>query len=99
MPPTINEQALSLARANKQAEPGIVKIFWFPDEQEIRLVELEKNMPATMSGNLEPFYFAPSPADGLFAPTAIALIRPEEYQRLLLPAGWVDWLQAQELPV
>lgn len=32
----MRNQALLLAKANKQAEPGITKVYWFPNEEEVR---------------------------------------------------------------
>lgn len=88
---TIEEQARSLAADNREAEPGIEKVYWFPHSEEIRLVSLFSNMPASGDGELHPFYFHPSPADGIFAPSRVALIRPEEFGKLGLPPDWGNW--------
>ena len=95
----IREQAKLLARENKTAEPGIRKVYWFPDAEEIRLVELEDDFVASLSGEVEPFYFAPSPEDGLEAPSAIDIIRTDEFGRLRLPEGWGSWEGAEELAI
>jgi hypothetical protein len=99
--PTIEqmrEQAMMLARENREAEPSIERIFWFPDTEEIRLVELTPQVPAS-GDRLQPFYFRAAPTDGIIAPSGIALIRPDEYRRLRLPEGWPTWDQAEELPL
>jgi hypothetical protein len=98
-PTAIKEQARELAFANKQAEPSIEKIYWFPSDEEIRLVELEKTTVPALSGCVEPFFFGPSPKDGLTVPFGIAIIQTEEFQKLQLPQGWGTWSDAVELEV
>jgi hypothetical protein len=92
---TINEateqQARSLAADNRKAEPSIIRMYWFPDEREVRLVGLSAEMPENGDRDLHPFYFQPSPQDGLPLPSRIALIRPDEFGTLVLPDGWGGW--------
>jgi hypothetical protein len=95
----IREQAVRLARENKRAEPGIVRVYWFPDENEVRLLELEAGIPPSAGDTVEPFHFAPSPRDNLRAPSGIALIRPDEFRKLELPEDWGDWDRAEELEI
>jgi hypothetical protein len=71
-----------------------IEAYWFPAEKEIRLVEIEANIGATQSGQLEPFYFQPSPTDGRDNVLAIAIIRPEEFGKLSLPPDWGTWDKA-----
>ena len=96
---TIREQAVLLARENKRSERGITKVYWFPDEREVRLIELEEGIPPTPGEDVEPFRFAASPEDQLMAPSGVALIRPDEFGKLNLPDDWGGWEAAQELPV
>ena len=84
----IRRMALDLARSNKLAEPEIIKIYWFPDDHEIRLVEVERTLSPSTSDYVEPFYFSASPRDLLLAPSAIALIRSDEAESLQLPDAW-----------
>ena len=93
----IRHEAEHLAKANREADPDIVEVFWFPAEDEIRLVEVVRNTLPTPSGELEPFYFAPSPADGIHLRSAVALITPREAGRLKLPSGWGTWKSAKKL--
>lgn len=93
----VHTVALVLAQDNKRAEPGITKVLWFPHDLEVRLVEIEDNLPASATGQVEPFYFDASPVDGVSAPSGIALIRPSEEGKLRLPDGWGDWASAVEL--
>ena len=95
----IRNQAVKLAHENKEAEPGIRKIYWFPDGREIRLVELEDELVPALSGHVEPFYFGPSPRDGLTAPSGIAIIRTDEFGNLDLPKEWGSWGDAVELEI
>jgi len=91
---TIEIQAKLLAADNKEAEPEIQRIYWFPDHDEVRLIVLDPSVPKEQDGIVHPFYFRPSPEDGLTAPSAIALIRPEEFGKLRLPHTWGDWSAA-----
>lgn len=95
----IKNQALLLAKENKRAEPGITKVFWFPDEHEVRLLELEDGIPPSPSDVVEPFRFAASTIDHLPAPSGIALIRPDEFRKLDLPESWGGWDSAEELEI
>jgi hypothetical protein len=95
--PAIERQARVLADDNRRAEPDIVRVFWFPNETEVRLVELSDQMPVTADGELHPFYFRPAPIDDLPAPSAVAIIRSSEFGQLRLPADWGSWADALEL--
>jgi hypothetical protein len=91
----IRAAAQKLAEANIEAASEIQEIYLFPDEEEIRLVEID---PTTLPGKeITPFYFAPDPADGIPFRSAIALIRPEEKERLSLPSGWGSWKSAVKI--
>jgi hypothetical protein len=93
----IERQARLLASENKNAEPAIEQVFWFPDEEEVRLVGTTPTVPESDDGELHPFYFRPDPRENLSAPSSIALIRPSEVGRLTLPRNWGDWRTAVEL--
>ena len=87
----VEQQARYLAADNYKAEPDIQKVYWFPDDEEVRLVELTPQIPVADNGALQPFYFNPSPEDGLPSPSAMALIQPQEFGRLSLPKRWGTW--------
>ena len=93
----IRKQAKELARDNKKAEPSIIKVYWFPHDKEVRLVELTDLVPESDDKELHPFFFRPSPQDNLPAPSGIAMIRPDEYGQLKLPDDWGGWDDAEEL--
>ena len=93
----VRKEAETLAKANRDADPEIEAVYFFPDDAEIRLVEVARDALPTDSDTVEPFYFAPSPADGLHFTSAIALIRREDVHALRLPPGWGTWGDAQKL--
>lgn len=91
----IASAAQRLAEANHEAEPHIEKIYLFPSDQEIRLVEVDPTTPP--SDEVEPFYFEPDLAGGIPFRSAIALIRPDEESRIKLPRGWGSWSAARQI--
>ncbi len=95
----IEKQAKRLAMENKKGEPEIKKIYWFPDVDEVRLLEIEDDFVTSASGAVEPFYFNASPKDDLPAPSGIAIIRTDEYKKLALPQDWGSWEDARELVI
>jgi hypothetical protein len=95
--PVIEKQARLLAEENRKADLDIGRVFWFPDESEVRLVELSEQMPASADGELHPFHFRAAPQDDLPAPSGVAIIRPDELNRLKLPARWGSWSDALEV--
>lgn len=94
---TIEQLARKLAKANREAEPEIEQVYWFPSESEVRLVEVQRTLPKVKEKRLQPFYFRPAPDQGLPAWMAIALIHPDEYRDLELPNGWGSWDDAKLL--
>ena len=95
----VERQAQLLAKDNKLAEPAIQRIFWFPDSEEVRLVELTNEIPVSGDGNLHPYYFRANITENLPVASGIALIRPEEFGKLRLPEKWGQWQSAVELKV
>lgn len=93
----IRKQAEFLATENRQADPEIRDVFWFPDHDEVRLVETSPDVPRSSDGQAHPFYFRPAPQDNLSAPSAIVLIRPDEVRQVRLPDGWGEWDDAIQL--
>ena len=93
----VREMAIRLARDNKEGEPTITRIFWFPDAEEVHLLEVDADM--TPSEEVLAFYFPPSKEVNIPLPSGIALIRPEEVRspKVKLPEGWGTWDDAEEL--
>jgi len=90
----VEKQARALAYDNRQSDSNIEKVYWFPNNKEVCLVYLEKNMIPALSGRVEPFYFTFSETDGSSIPAGIAIIEPEEFGNLKLPRGWCSWDKA-----
>jgi hypothetical protein len=93
----IEKQARLLADEALQGETDIEGVYWFPDDAEVRLIELTEMIPVTEDGAIRPFYFPASPRDDLPSPSGVALIRPAEFGRLALPQRWGDWQDAKLL--
>lgn len=90
--------ARMLAEAAREAEPAMLKIFLFPSANEIRLLYVDATAhPAGEDEKIAPYYFRPSPNNGINFDSAVALIRPEEEGHLDLPAGWGTWKDAEVL--
>jgi hypothetical protein len=92
-----DDAARLLARENAESESAIEEILLFrdPQEQEIRLVELDStSLPADESRSVIPFYFAPDPPKVPYW-MAIALILPDEKGQLRLPERWGEWKDAK----
>jgi hypothetical protein len=88
-----------LVRENKESEPGIQEAYWFPNDEEIRLVETDENIPP--NDVVTPFYFgavySEHPDENIPFDSALAMIRPEEVGKLSLPEGWGSWDDAIKL--
>jgi hypothetical protein len=93
----IESQARMLAEENMKADPDILKVYWFPDEAEVRLIEVSQSIPSSTDNRVHPFYFRPDPASNLPAPSGIALIRDQEWATSTLPPDWGDWNRAKLL--
>lgn len=91
----MREIARKMARANRAADPGIKKVLWFPDENELRLVEIGED--AFSNEEVTPYHFGPVPAEGIPVPSGIAMVRPEEEGKIRLPEDWGDWNDGKEL--
>ncbi|HET6385206.1 MAG TPA: hypothetical protein VFJ58_17580 [Armatimonadota bacterium] len=77
---------------NSQAEESLRKVYLFPDKNEARLVYVDSTIaPIRPEERIAPLYFAASPADGLTAKSAMALIAPEDDQKGPLPESWGTW--------
>jgi len=91
--------ARELARTHARVERSKMKEIWlFPDEEEreIRLVEVETVAPHH-EGEIPAYRFPPDPKSRIPFWVAIAVIRPEDKERLEPPAGWGDWSGARKI--
>ena len=78
-----------LAESNREAEPTITRILWFPHPEQVRLVEVTDDTGAAEDGFLRPYYY--SGAGDFPHISALSLVRPEEVGALRLPEGWGGW--------
>lgn len=86
----IEAAARRLAEANAKSEASISKIYWFPDQKQIRLVEVDLESIKSSDSTIRPFYF--NPVEEVPYPSGIALIHPDEEGRKELPREWkVTW--------
>jgi hypothetical protein len=92
---TVLEEARRLALEAKKTDPNIAKIYWFPDDEEVHLIMIDKNAVSSGAERVEPFYFDSTTTDPM--PAGIAIIGPDEYRKLILPPGWVDWDNGKEI--
>jgi hypothetical protein len=91
------KEAKYLAMEARQASPDITRVLWFPDDQEVRLVEVTEEVPVYMEEELYPFYFRASPEDDLPLPSGVVMIRPDEVGKFAPPKEWGTWDDAVEL--
>lgn len=98
-PPDLDmrEQAKKVALEIRQTHSSVERILWFPDNSELRIIEIDGNTIKSPTTEIEPFYFDPTAS--LPVPSGIAIIRPDEYGELLLPEGWGDWSDGLEVEV
>ena len=93
---SLQEVAERLAQESARAEPELLRVYRFPSETEIRLIQVDPFAPPMHPGDeVAPFYFEPSKAAGIPYPSAVALIRPEEDGKFPLPPNWGDWKDAK----
>jgi hypothetical protein len=87
---TLEDTARELAQANAKAEPTILRIYWFPHSDQIRLVEIDEEALRDDDETIHPFYFRPT-EDVPFT-SGIALLPPSEEKKKLVPQDWGgDW--------
>jgi hypothetical protein len=95
----IQKQAQLLAEEARRTDPSIIKFYWFPAENEVRLVEVATDMQASPDDEVQPFYFPAAPQYNMPALSGVALIRDGEDGKLKLPQGWGTWDNAELLNV
>lgn len=91
---SVLDAAKKLASENIKYEPKLIRIYRFPSNKEIRLVEIDPNtLPVK---RVTPYYFRADPVGGYPYPIAMSLITPEdEAKRIPLPRGWGKWEDAE----
>ncbi len=96
--PTKDEEAMTLAQKHYQIEAGLTQFFRITGSAEVELRPLEpikllEVNEDTVPLGIMPIQFGPSPASGLYYPSIILEVTPDEFQRiqnqeLKLPNGW-----------
>lgn len=86
--PSIREAAERLARFHREADPGVVKIIWFPNDREVRLVDVDETAaPHESEGRIVPYLFGADAAVGVPFPSGVAVVTPGDLS-LPPPEGW-----------
>ncbi len=90
----IEVAAKRLAEENARFETTISRIYWFPDPEQIRLVEVDSEAIMTDDDAIMPFYF--NPVKDVPFPSGVALIHPEQVGKKSLPSEWqTEWSQGK----
>ncbi len=100
-----NAAADSLAQAHFSVDPGVQLIFRLLAEADremdpkepIKLLEVNEN---AVGGGVRPLFFGPHPASGMFFPSVIVDVTPEEYEEILNKPGMIPngWRLGPEIP-
>ncbi len=95
----VKEAADRLAAANTAEEENIKEVYWFPDDNIVRLIEVDASYPNYLPSEDQAaaFYFGPDDSIGMPLPSGVALINPEEVGRVKPPEGWGEWDQAVKI--
>lgn len=92
----VYKAAKILARYNAESEPNITEIYFFPSDEEIRLIELDRSaMPS--EDFIAPFYFPPDPENNIPFSSGIALIPPDDKEKYDPPSTWGKWNDAKKI--
>jgi len=95
----IEQAARQLARKHAERESNqIIEIWLFPDQdnKEVRLIELD-NTAMPHKDRISAYGFPPYSGSRIPFRVAIAVIRPDEKDRLEPPVGWGNWNQAKRI--
>ncbi len=93
---SMQDMAQRLVEQSISNEPAITRIYQFPSDDEVRLLEVDITVAPVREGEaIAPFYFARDPKSGLNHRSAIALIAPEDVSQASLPPDWGSWEDAQ----
>ena len=93
----MRELAIKLAKENVESEPAIQEVLWFPDNEELRLVEVLPDAVKSEEKEVMAFHFGPDTHGGFPVPMAIALVRPEEVRKIRTPDDWGEWEIAERV--
>lgn len=88
----IAECVLRLVRETWETNQDVQDVYWFPDETEIRLIEITPNQVIGLCGEVEPFYF--DATKEVPYPFGLAVINTNDVGKLRLPPRWGEWNDA-----
>jgi hypothetical protein len=89
-----SDDARRIAQENFEFNSELVEAYWFPHPEEYRLVYVDPYVvPAEEKLPLFQFKLQDTPTH--VATLMVAVIRPEEVGKLLLPEGWGEWHNAK----
>jgi hypothetical protein len=92
----IQSVAKRLVARHAKAEPSLREALLFPADDEIRLVEVDRDaLPS--EGTVTPYGFGADVVDGIPYKMWIALILPEDKNKATLPEGWGTWRDAMSI--
>jgi hypothetical protein len=96
---TTKEAAEEIARENAEDNTEISEIWLFPDDREVRLIEIDETaMPYPPDANrISAYSFPPYPGTRSPFRFAVAVIRSEDKKRLDPPRGWGTWDDAEKI--
>lgn len=84
-----------LADAARENEPAIERVLLFPSAEDVRLLYIDPTArPTPEDETIAPYYFGPNVRSGIRHSSAVALILPQEVDKLRLPTGWGRWEDA-----
>lgn len=90
----IQDAALDLAISSAESDPTIRKIYWFPNDQQVRLLHIDSESIKTDDQDARPFYF--NKVEGIPFTVGLAMLHPDEERLKAPPVEWAsDWSDAK----
>ena len=96
-PAIIEKQARMMTEEARRNDPGLTGVLFFPAAEEVRLIEVVSDVPASAGSQVNVFYFNPAPEHQMPALSGVGVVRPDDFGKLSLPEGWGDWKDGIEL--
>src|SRR5690606_33183740 len=90
----VRELAESLAAFHADSDSAGERIYWFPSEEAVRLIDIVPTAMPHDPGALHPYFFGARPKDGITLPSALVVITPEDVATATPPDGWGSWADA-----
>lgn len=87
----LEQEAEHLARLNHAEVPSIERSYLFPDPTGMAIRMIHVDRKAFPEQEVVPIQFGPDPSESLYHAMWIAIISPNDVERLQPPAGWGSW--------